>query len=77
MVASVLVSYKLNIDLCFCFYTEADIDGDLINPLERVSCKVDNGNCSPHAKCVPTSLGRVCLCKRGFAGDGLTCTAGL
>ena len=56
--------------------TEADDGEQLGGPLEQVSCERNNGKCSPHAKCVPTPVGRVCLCKPGFVGDGFTCTAG-
>ncbi len=38
-------------------------------------CSVNNGGCSANATCATTSATQVrCTCKRGFTGDGKTCT---
>jgi len=33
-----------------------------------------NGGCHSQANCTITTTGRVCACKAGFTGSGLTCT---
>jgi len=38
------------------------------------SCDVNNGGCSKDAKCKDTKRGPKCRCKKGFEGDGKTCT---
>ncbi|XP_075039184.1 stabilin-1 isoform X2 [Mixophyes fleayi] len=36
-------------------------------------CKKDNGGCSPYALCMTIGLQRLCYCRVGFIGDGITC----
>jgi len=38
-------------------------------------CATANGGCSPDATCTNTDGGRTCVCKDGFAGDGVSCAA--
>ncbi|HWN72029.1 MAG TPA: EGF domain-containing protein [Haliangium sp.] len=37
------------------------------------TCAIDNGGCDPNADCFEAPEGRVCQCRQGFTGDGLTC----
>ncbi len=45
-----------------------------MSPIPPVGdCLVDS-DCGEHASCVSGSLGNMCVCNRGFSGDGRTCT---
>ena len=37
-------------------------------------CQVNEGGCSSKARCINTPGSYYCKCKRGYVGDGFTCT---
>jgi len=37
-------------------------------------CTIENGGCSPSARCTNTRGKIKCTCKPGFTGNGVTCT---
>lgn len=50
--------------------------GETPSPAEQSSnpCEVNNGGCDPNAICDPVDGLPVCTCKRGYIGDGITCS---
>lgn len=60
--------------------SEEDIGSDLTadpgtdpGPVHR-ECAVDNGGCSPYARCIDGFPQPDCYCATGWEGDGITCT---
>jgi hypothetical protein len=64
--------YANNRSHCVC---DAGYVGDGVRSCIRLmQCSAeDNGGCSVHATCSPSSTGPVCTCRPGYTGDGLQC----
>ena len=49
------------------YYSDIDID----------ECAVDSDKCDPNAICTNTPGGFTCRCKKGYRGNGITCTGNI
>ena len=58
--------YELAVAICPCVLLFPDVN----------ECTSSENNCDRNANCVNTAGSFTCTCKRGFVGNGVTCTPG-